>query len=923
MPTMNFSPTGEQQAVIDHRGGHLQVIACAGAGKTEAISRRTVSLIEEGTEPGEIIAFTFTERAAASLKNRITKRVAESKGLAFLDRLSPMFVGTIHAYCFRLLQDFVPELGNHDLLDENQLAGLLSREEKNLELKKIVPEGKHWSSIGEFLRNADIVENELIPSKELGDTPFATSFRKYVETLDRYRYLTFGRLITKAVEALETTEVAKKVRANLRHLIVDEYQDINPAQEKLIRLLAKSPVQLTVVADDDQAIYQWRGSDVKMMQGFSKRYKGTTSLKLSENRRSRPAIIEVANRFAATIQPRLEKAMIPCRKAAAPEVVAWSAETDAREAEIIAESIERLGQAGFRYRDIAILFRSVRTAAPPLLAELDARGIPYRCGGRAGLFQQPEMQALGKLYAWLSDNDWKPQRYSEMQPVDFDDLLAEIRKHFPKAESEKELRAYLESWKAAASTNASPVNLVRDYYVLLYRLGVRTLDLADPLAVNRLGTLARFSQLFADFESVTRRARNVEEQGKSTYRGGQDRGKYFYGRLFNYLQFYALDSYTEFEGEETFATDAVDILTVHQSKGLEWPVVFVPSLVEGRFPSRKSGNEQNWLLTEDVFPEEVRKRYEGSETEERRLFYVAMTRARDTLYLSHFEKKSNKFKPSRFLTQLFGDVKRLETLPVPKKPEAAPHGTDELPVVTFSELAAYETCPLQYRLSSLLGFQSQLATELGYGKAIHHILRHVAEFTQQAGKKPTKKQLEAIFNDHFYLPFANLPLFENLRERANALVHKYIDHHGDDLLRVWQTERPFELHLGGANVTGRADVILDREGGVTNKLALVDYKTANDSKQDDLFAFQLQIYAAAGRGEGLDVVAARVHHLKETRREDVPIDTVRIRTAKARALALVEGIAEGDFPERPGKEKCTRCDVRAVCKHAACGKYDL
>src|SRR3712207_4318606 len=110
MATSAFVPTPEQASVIAHRGGHMQVVACAGAGKTEAISRRVTSLIEEGVEPGQIVAFTFTERAAAALKNRINRRIEESKGHAFLDRLGPMFVGTIHAFCLRLLQDHVPEL---------------------------------------------------------------------------------------------------------------------------------------------------------------------------------------------------------------------------------------------------------------------------------------------------------------------------------------------------------------------------------------------------------------------------------------------------------------------------------------------------------------------------------------------------------------------------------------------------------------------------------------------------------------------------------------------------------------------------------------------------------------------------------------------------------------------------------------------
>jgi len=153
--------------VIADRSGHLQVMACAGAGKTEAISRCISTLIEEGVEPEQIVAFTFTERAAKSLRTRITKRIADVKGQSFLDRLNPMFVGTIHAYCLRLLQDHVPEFGNFDILDTNRLAGLLSREHRRLELSKIGT--KHWRPIFDFFRNADAVENEQIDPQSLSN----------------------------------------------------------------------------------------------------------------------------------------------------------------------------------------------------------------------------------------------------------------------------------------------------------------------------------------------------------------------------------------------------------------------------------------------------------------------------------------------------------------------------------------------------------------------------------------------------------------------------------------------------------------------------------------------------------------------------------------------------------------------------------
>jgi DNA helicase-2/ATP-dependent DNA helicase PcrA len=394
--------------------------------------------------------------------------------------------------------------------------------------------------------------------------------------------------------------------------------------------------------------------------------------------------------------------------------------------------------------------------------------------------------------------------------------------------------------------------------------------------------------------------------------------------LFNYLQHYALDAYEDFEGEETFDTDAVDILTVHQSKGLEWSVVFLPSLVEGRFPSRFAGNAQDWLIPESVFPRNVRQRYEGSETEERRLFYVAMTRAKDTLYLSRFQRKSRKFKPSLFLLEVAGNDPQVSSeLPLPPDYVPGDDSSEDLPTLSFSELASYEGCPLKFRFSSSLGFQPQLVAELGYGRAIHHILRHIAESTKTKEQTPSPEEVIRLFSEEFYLPFANNAAFHNLLDRAKSLVERYLKDYNAELLRVWETERPFELHLQKGIVKGRADVILDREDGIVGNLGIVDYKTANDPKTDDVFAFQLAIYATAGKGEGLEVNSAYLHSLKEGERRNVAVDDATLSAARSRADNLIEWVVSGDFSPKPEPTKCKTCDMRSICKHAQCSKYEL
>jgi DNA helicase-2/ATP-dependent DNA helicase PcrA len=294
------------------------------------------------------------------------------------------------------------------------------------------------------------------------------------------------------------------------------------------------------------------------------------------------------------------------------------------------------------------------------------------------------------------------------------------------------------------------------------------------------------------------------------------------------------------------------------------------------------------------------------------------------LYLSRFRRLTNRFQPSQFLLDVTGDDPALaDELPVPDRFMPPPDEPDELPTISFSELALYEGCPLRYRFSSSFGFQPQLATELGYGRAIHHILRRVADLTKEKKRLPTATEVESVFTDAFYLPFANNAAFDQLFKRARALVGKYLKDYSGDLLRVWETERAFELHLKDGIVNGRADVILDREGGVIGNLAIVDYKTANDPKADDVFAFQLAIYASAGRGEGLNVEAAYLHQLKDSERKAVLIDNPTIKAARERANTAIQGVVDGEFPPKPDSAKCKTCDVRAICKHAKCGKYDI
>jgi DNA helicase II / ATP-dependent DNA helicase PcrA len=904
--------TGAALEAVRHRGGHVQIIAGAGSGKTEVVAQRVADILADGLPADSIVAFTFTERAAEELKDRIAMRVEDRLGRKALDHLNGLFVGTIHAYCFRLLQQRVPRYETYDVLDENQLTAFLSREAGRLDVRQLDDSNRLFASIAAFLTGVDVVENELLDPETMPD-PFRSILVSYYATLDRYRLLTYGQQVVRAVRELEREEFAEEIRTSLRHLIVDEYQDVNPAQERLVELLAGPEVSLCVVGDDQQAIYQWRGSDVSNIVTFPDRYPEVTTFEITTNRRSRPQLIEVANRFAASIPDRIEKEMLPHRPPTSTEeqeVVLWTADSELEEAGRIANLIHDLTDAGLPFSDIAVLVRG-RSAYSRLVQQFATFAIPVQPEGRSGLFDQPEALTLGHTFAWLTGIEWR-DRYGPGREIRDQDLVEEYVNVFQLSDAEGgQLTRLLREWKFAVPRDDRTADLVGELYQLLQELNVRSWDLTDPLSLNRLGTLARFSALLADYESVRRRARpDPEAPGEQV--GGEDRGIWYYRNLAIHIINYAQGAYEGFDGEADYVLDAIDLTTIHRAKGLEWPAVFMPSLTASRFPTSKAGRPQDWLVPRDLFDA---PRYEGGDADERRLFYVGMTRARDWLSVSRHEKVTKRaVGPSPYFREL-GELE-LEPDAVTAPSFALEQSDDDRAIsMSYSELAMFIDCGLAFRLRNLLGFQPKLAPELGYGKAVHHVMRAMAETTATLGRVPTDAEIDSILDESFFIPTANKPAHRQLKDAARRLAVAYKQRYEQDLQRVWETERPFELHLDGITLSGRADVILDMEDGVPAALAIVDYKTSTSGDSEE-HVLQLQVYADAGRREGLDVRAAYVHDLKEATRDAVPVDMEAITHAEEVVSDAATRLRQREYAPSPGP-RCRRCEVKLMCPFAA------
>jgi DNA helicase-2/ATP-dependent DNA helicase PcrA len=437
--------------------------------------------------------------------------------------------------------------------------------------------------------------------------------------------------------------------------------------------------------------------------------------------------------------------MNPTRSEASPALVCWSADTEADEATLLAQQVKNLHQQGRPYSDFAVLLRSVKTSAPAIVAAFEAEDIPFNCGGRTGLFLNPEIDALGELFAWISDSNWRDGgRFartigtSPYRPATEAGPAQVLGQAFGLSKTEtEEFILYLRDWKKhrLSSAGKGRVSFVGDLYRILDTLGIWKLRPDEkPKDSSRLGAFARFSKILVDFESIAFRGRKEAvapaKAGATDFKfapavgTAEARNKIVWGSLANFQLGYAKDNYEDFEGETSSDRDEVSIFTVHQAKGLEWPIVFMPSLTSRRFPSSMTGRAQTWLLPDNCFGADQRARYEGSDADERRLFYVALTRACDAAYLSHARRKTNKMEPSPYLQEVAGSkiIPLLTELPKPAvTDETAPkHEPVEL---SFSDLADHEHCGHAYRLSRVFGFQREVADELGYGRAVHHVMR--------------------------------------------------------------------------------------------------------------------------------------------------------------------------------------------------------
>ena len=295
--------TKEQLDAINTIDENLQIIACAGSGKTQVISQRVVNILKnkKGIQPQNIVAFTYTEKAAAELKNRILKLCKEQ--LPDLKGMVDMYIGTIHSWCLKTLQEHIYEYQKFSVLDDIKLKLFIDRNFSRIGMKDLDME--LYKDTSYFAQLMTIVrESELTAPLEEIPENISEALKKFEATLNSSAFFDFTMIMTKVHDHLnEDSQFRKKIGDTIKYLIVDEYQDVNPIQEHIINILVGLGANICVVGDDDQTIYQWRGGDIRYIVDFQNRYKDVKPIRLIDNFRSSPAIVEVASKVIINNSP--------------------------------------------------------------------------------------------------------------------------------------------------------------------------------------------------------------------------------------------------------------------------------------------------------------------------------------------------------------------------------------------------------------------------------------------------------------------------------------------------------------------------------------------------------------------------------------------------------------------------------------------
>lgn len=894
MLTQNLSE--KQIEAVNTIDDDVEIIACAGAGKTGVVARRIINILKckPDITPNNIVAFTFTKKAAEELKSRVYSMgknvLSDTKGFA------EMYIGTIHGFCLSMLQEHLPEFQTFTVLDDIHTKLFVERYYDEIGMTDL--NLQKYIETDLFIKVMSLLNENWNDSAKWSDE-VRSAFNKYQQKMYAEKHFDYSLILREMVHQLENNQVFRDTIAKkVKYLTVDEYQDTNPVQEKLVSLLKSLGANLCVVGDDDQTIYQFRGSDSTNILTFMQRYNIQKYILLDANYRSTSGIVNVARNVIANNSRRLPKVMQSGCSTVYDEgdIVFKEFSGSEDEYEFIAENIEKLHDIGVPYSEMAVLLRK-RKVGIDIAEILDEHGIPYIIEGMNELMETPECKAAKAIFNYINDEIELKELFDKWLAIDypfdkkvlansFNDLMCiDISKikHYP------------------------DFNLQRIYHDFLKRAAI--VEDGRPQTEIILYNLGKFSQVIDDYESI-----NFTRKPKSKLSG-----------FCNFLKYTAEDYYPEgVLGNILVKPDAVPIMTIHQSKGLEFAAVFIPCLNKNFFPAQKVGGKGVWHVIERSWISGS-SRFDGDLEDERKLFYVAVTRAKKYLFISRDKSGGKKI-------SIFFEEAKSSTCMLPYRSDIV-YATSHLPdlrrsnapiTLNFSLVEDYFECPYRFKLSMFYGFVQPISEQMGYGNALHAVVKNINQAAID-GKKITDKFIQQIFDDVFYLPYATPKQKERMTDSAKRAIQKYIDRNQATFGDIRFAESAIEIDMGdGITVNGRIDMIKDVMIDGEKRTVIVDFKTANKRVLEAIDTEQLKIYSLGYQnltGQTADYM--EIYHLdsENTAREPVTADLATAVETEIRQAA--DNIRRNNLPRRCSAENCSKCHLSHLCLSKAEQKKTL
>lgn len=924
---LEMNESRKRQA-IRFKQGNMQIIAPAGASKTDIIAQRIKCLREEGMSEG-IAAFTFNENAAEELAFRTKSLMAKlPKNL----RIGDLFIGTQHKFCMDVLKEYAPKYVDYSILEDSKRFALMLKkatynrlklydlprlEFKNLYYKKQHQNQRRVQIIKTFLESSDIFRDEDLPLDRLDSTPeFRHSFSEYERLLDDVRVLDFSSMTYRAVKLLrENPEIKDKLLEKYKFLIVDEYQDINPIQESLIRILSKNK-NVFVVGDDDQCINQFRGTDFRNILTFKDRYEDVKLLNLRVNYRSTEGIVNMANSLIRNNSVRLDKEMnhngLSPNLYQEKDITFKSFQDEEEEINFIAEDIKnKLGMAfinskGEKFkissRDVGILTR-VNSSAQRISEILRSEGINIVCSSPGLLVDSPEIMLVIDCILYLHsivpglggyvDDEKLIKMYLDIAELDdkseicltVESLSNRIFEIFG-SRNPDEIMADLTNLKAEIERMRG-LRLQDAYHRILNVF----LKGSSGFRLQQNYNFGKFSQLISSFEEMN-----------------PIFSKDFIFNFIEYIWGYIINNAEEGGFDDIVDVDAVKIMTIHKAKGLEFPIVYLPHFVNDIMPC-KNIPKQYYLDAEKI----DLSRYDNKIEDERRLAYVAITRSQKYLTITASERlrrwPKKKAKLSKFYEEIDGPYIFPETHRGIEGSSLETRQARRYFKTSHSTIRYYEECPFSYLLRFKYGYNPGVPIVFGFGTQIHKIINILHK--EYVGDPPTEEDIEGIVDKNFYLRYAHKDLGERIKTKALGLIKSYVKNNNFRFRNGTKTEIPFELFMNNSLLGGSIDMISFEK----DKLQVIDIKTDKEIEPEKYYS-QLRIYSLACKEE-LDIwpVDAYVYDIEKNEYYQVNIDAKSLEEARSNISEIIDKISVQESFEPKKGTHCEDCDMNLICPY--------